>query len=55
MAYPLTSAGIEASIESAANAYPTLCQRVQLPFSTNSVGVPARQYSSLLIGKGAAR
>jgi carboxypeptidase T len=55
MAYPLTSAGIEASIESAANAYPTLCQRVQLPFSTNSVGVPARQYSSLLIGKGAAK
>lgn len=51
MAYPMTSTAIEASIGNAANAYPTLCQRVQLPFSTNSVGMPARQYSGLLITK----
>jgi len=54
MAYPMTSTAIEASIGNAANAYSTLCQRVQLPFSTNSVGMPARQYSGLLITKVAA-
>jgi murein tripeptide amidase MpaA len=55
MAYPMTSTAIEASIGNAAKAYPTLCQRVQLPFSTNSVAMPARQYSGLLIGKGTAQ
>lgn len=54
MAYPMTSAAIEASIRNAAHRYPALCQRVELPFSTNSVGMPARQYSALLITDVAA-